>query len=168
MLAGGVDVAADVQAILGDLFAGQPAGDLLLCLGGPKVSLADVVRGPDPGVGGEAQNVVLAVAAELQQLASGTLRGGVARPRHPRHLRQADPDGAAELQGKLGANLLGGRGQTGVAGSMPGGDQAAQRTRCLSGPLRIGVSLGSVGEIAQQVSIAGLMPRKRVPAGGWK
>jgi hypothetical protein len=32
VFAGGVDVAADVQAVLGDLFAGQASGDLLLCL----------------------------------------------------------------------------------------------------------------------------------------
>src|SRR5437870_5644266 len=80
VLAGGVDVAADVEPVLGCGFAGQAAGDFLLRFGGPQVSLADVVRGPNPGVGGEAQNVGLAAAAELQQLASGALRGGVPGP----------------------------------------------------------------------------------------
>ena len=32
VLAGGVDVAADVQAVLGGVIAGQPPGDLLLGL----------------------------------------------------------------------------------------------------------------------------------------
>src|SRR6266536_2062531 len=31
VLAGGVDVTADVEAVLGDIVAGQAAGDLLLC-----------------------------------------------------------------------------------------------------------------------------------------
>ena len=53
VLARGVDVAADVEPVLGDVFAGQAARDLLLCFGGPQVSFADVVRRPDPGVAGE-------------------------------------------------------------------------------------------------------------------
>jgi hypothetical protein len=100
VFAGGVDVAADIEPVLGDVLAGEPAGDLLLCLGGPKVALADVVGGPDPGVEAEAENVVLATAAELEQLAPGVLSGGVARAGYPRHLRQADPDGAAEFEGQ--------------------------------------------------------------------
>jgi len=43
VLAGGVDVTADVQAVLGDVVAGQAAGDLLLGLEGPDSALADVV-----------------------------------------------------------------------------------------------------------------------------
>ena len=34
VFADGVDVAADVEAVLGDVLAGEPAGDLLLGLGG--------------------------------------------------------------------------------------------------------------------------------------
>ena len=34
VLAGGVDVAAGVEAVLGDVVAGQAAGDLLLCFQG--------------------------------------------------------------------------------------------------------------------------------------
>jgi hypothetical protein len=36
-LAGGVDVAADIEPVLGDVFAGEPTGDLLLgLLGGER------------------------------------------------------------------------------------------------------------------------------------
>ena len=44
VLAGGVDVAADVEAVLGDVVAGQAAGDLLLGFQGADAALADVVR----------------------------------------------------------------------------------------------------------------------------
>jgi len=44
VLTGGVDVAADVEAVLGDVVAGQAAGDLLLGLEGADAALADVVR----------------------------------------------------------------------------------------------------------------------------
>ena len=40
MLAGGVDVAADVEAVLGDVVAGQAAGDLLLSLQRADAALA--------------------------------------------------------------------------------------------------------------------------------
>src|ERR1035441_9826762 len=50
VLAGGVDVAADVEAVLGDVVAGEAAGDLLLGFQGPDSALADIVRGPDSGV----------------------------------------------------------------------------------------------------------------------
>ncbi|MGE5292159.1 MAG: hypothetical protein ACM3ML_34235 [Micromonosporaceae bacterium] len=43
VLAGGVDVAADVEAVLGDVVAGQAAGDLLLGLQRADTALADVV-----------------------------------------------------------------------------------------------------------------------------
>ena len=41
---GGVDVAADVEAVLGDVVAGEAAGDFLLCFQGADAALADVVR----------------------------------------------------------------------------------------------------------------------------
>jgi hypothetical protein len=44
VLAGGVDVAADVEAVLGDVVAGQAAGDLLLGLERADAALRDVVR----------------------------------------------------------------------------------------------------------------------------
>src|SRR3954471_19669827 len=71
VLADGVDVAADVQAVLGDVVAGQPSGDLLLGLGRAKVALTDVVGGPDLGVEAEPQDVALAVPAEFQQVTPG-------------------------------------------------------------------------------------------------
>lgn len=66
VLAGGVDVAADIESVLGDLFVGEPTGDFLLGLGGSRVAFAEVVCGPDPGVEAETEDVVLTVAAELQ------------------------------------------------------------------------------------------------------
>jgi len=44
VLAGGVDVTADVEPVLGDVVAGQAAGDFLLGFQGPDSSFADVVR----------------------------------------------------------------------------------------------------------------------------
>ena len=44
VLAGGVDVAADVEAVLGDVVAGQAAGDLLLGFQRADAALADVVQ----------------------------------------------------------------------------------------------------------------------------
>jgi hypothetical protein len=40
----GVDVAADVEAVLGDFVAGQAAADLLLCFQGANAALTEVVR----------------------------------------------------------------------------------------------------------------------------
>ena len=44
VLAGGVDVAADVEPVLGGLFAGEAPGDLLLGLQRADAALADVFR----------------------------------------------------------------------------------------------------------------------------
>src|SRR5260370_11987854 len=44
VLAGGVDVAADVEPVLGGVFAGEPPGYFLLGFRGPYSALADVVR----------------------------------------------------------------------------------------------------------------------------
>jgi hypothetical protein len=44
VLAGGVDVAADVEAVLGDVVAGQAAGYFLLGFQRADAALADVVR----------------------------------------------------------------------------------------------------------------------------
>src|SRR5215467_11885598 len=46
VLACGVDVAADIEPVLGGVFAGEPAGYLLLSFQRPDAVLADVVRGP--------------------------------------------------------------------------------------------------------------------------
>jgi len=39
VLAGGIDIAADVEAVLGDVVAGEAAGDLLLGLQGADAAL---------------------------------------------------------------------------------------------------------------------------------
>jgi hypothetical protein len=65
-LRGCVDVASDVQAVLGDVVAGQAAGDLLLGFEGPDSALADVIRRPGTGVRGEAEHVALPVPAEFE------------------------------------------------------------------------------------------------------
>ena len=44
VLAGGVDVTADIEAVLGDVVAGQAAGDLLLGFQRPDAALTDVVQ----------------------------------------------------------------------------------------------------------------------------
>ena len=44
VLARGVDVAPDVEAVLGDVVAGQAAGDFLLCFQGADAALRDIVR----------------------------------------------------------------------------------------------------------------------------
>jgi hypothetical protein len=61
-LRAGVDVASDVEAVLGDVGAGQAAGYLLLGFRWADAALADVVRGPDVGVSGEAEHVAAAGA----------------------------------------------------------------------------------------------------------
>ena len=43
VLAGGVDIAADVKPRLGGVLAGEPAGNLLLGLQRPDAAFADVV-----------------------------------------------------------------------------------------------------------------------------
>lgn len=65
---------------------------------------------------------MFAVAAELQQLASGMLRGAMARPGYPRHLRQADADGVAELEDQWVADVFVDLGQVVLAGGVPGAD----------------------------------------------
>jgi hypothetical protein len=75
VLAGGVDVAADVQPVLGGFLAGEPAGYFLLGLDRAHGALGDVVRRPDLPVLAEPQDVVLAVAAEFQQVTAGVLGG---------------------------------------------------------------------------------------------
>src|SRR5207342_2516056 len=96
VFAHGVDVAADVEAVLGDDLAGEPPGDLLLGFGRAQAAFADVVGGPDPGVGDEQQDVGLAVAAEFQQDPSGGLFGVAAWAGVGRDLGEPGPHGVAE------------------------------------------------------------------------
>jgi hypothetical protein len=94
----GVDVAADAEAVLGDVVDGQAAGDFLLGLERADAALADVISRPDRRAGGEAEHVGLAATAELGHLAAGLLLHGVLRPGDAGHGGEADGDGAAELQ----------------------------------------------------------------------
>jgi hypothetical protein len=73
VLADGVRVAADVQAILDDVLVGQQLGDLLLGPGGPRVTFTDVVRDQVRCFGAESKDIAFVAAAELQQVASGRL-----------------------------------------------------------------------------------------------
>jgi len=149
VLAGGVDVAADVQAVLGDVVAGQAPGDLLLGFQGPDAALADVVRGPDAGVGGEAQHVVAAVAAEFEQLAAEFLLRAVLRPGDTGNAGQSGEDGVPELAGQWLQGIGGDCGKSLPEGGVPGMDHAAQRPLGLHGPDGARVALGAVLEVAQ-------------------
>src|SRR5258708_12474508 len=80
VFAGGVDVAADVQAVLSGLFAGEPAGYLLLGFERAHAALGDVVRRPDPRVAAEPGHVVLPFAAQFHQVPASVLRGCRFRP----------------------------------------------------------------------------------------
>jgi hypothetical protein len=131
VLAGCVDVAADVEAGLGDVLAGEPAEDFLLGLDGPYGALADVVGGPDSGVVAEPQDVVLAAAAEFQQVPAGLLGGGVPGAGNAGHVTEPGEDGVAELADQRIPDVRGDLGLASVTGSMPGADQPAQ------GPLRL-------------------------------
>jgi hypothetical protein len=94
---GGAGVAADVEAVLGDVVTGQAAGDFLLGLQGADASLAEVVRRPGARVASEAEDVALVVAAEVQQLAAGLLPDGGPGAGDAADGGQAEGDGAAEL-----------------------------------------------------------------------
>jgi hypothetical protein len=124
VLAEGVDVAADVEAVLGGLRAGEPPGDLLLGLGRAQAAFADVVGGPDPGVGGEPQGVVFAVTAELQQRPAGWLGGGAAWAGDGTDLGEPDADGVAELADQRFGDGCWDGCVSGVAGLVEGVDQA--------------------------------------------
>ena len=124
LFAGGVDVAAGVEAVLGGVFAGRSSGNLLVRLCGTKIVFADVVRGPDSGVFAEAEHVVLVVAAEFQRLTPGPLRGAVAGVGYPRHPRQPDLDRVAELLGQIGVLPRVDFGQSRGAGGVPARDVA--------------------------------------------
>jgi ABC-type multidrug transport system fused ATPase/permease subunit len=68
VLAGGVDVTADIEAVLSDIVDGQAAGDFLLCLQGAYSALSSLPDGLDTVAGdrgyrfsgGEKQRIALA------------------------------------------------------------------------------------------------------------
>ena len=165
VLAGGVDVASDVEAVLGNVVAGQAAGDFLLGLEGADAALADVIRGPDAGVLGEQEHVAAAVAAEFQQLAAGPLFRAVLRPGDAGHAREAGQDRVPELVLQRFPHAGGDGLQALLAGGVPGMDEAAQRPPRLHGPNRVRVCLGAVLVVAQDVSRARLVPGDVLPPG---
>jgi hypothetical protein len=165
VLAGGVDVASDVEAVLGDVVAGQAAGDFLLGLEGADAALADVIRGPDAGVLGEQEHVAAAVAAEFQQLAAGPLFRAVLRPGDAGHAREAGQDRVPELVLQRFPHAGGDGLQALLACGVPGMDEAAQRPLRLHGPDRVRVCLGAVLVVAQDVSRARLVPGDVLPPG---
>src|SRR3979409_1097203 len=138
VFADGVDVAADVEAVLGDGLAGESSGDLLLGLGGSQVAFAEVVGGPDPGVGAEGEDIVFVVVEELQQGPAGWLGGGAAWAGVGSDFGEDAPDGAAERADQRVSDGCCDRWQVDVAGVVPGVDQAAQRALGLLGPRRAG------------------------------
>src|SRR5262252_7547854 len=77
VLGGGGDVAADGVPVAGDLFGAEPAGYLLLRLGGSDVPLGLVRSRGYAQVGGEPQHVVLPVAQAFQQVAAGPLLAAI-------------------------------------------------------------------------------------------
>ncbi len=149
VFADGVEIASDVEAVLGGVLAGESAGDLLLGFGGSQVALTEIVGGPDPGVGGEPQDVGFVVAAEFQQVSPGWLFGGVFWAGDARDLGQANPDGVTEFTDQGFRHRCGDLGQTGVAGLVGGVDQTTQRALGLGGPVRAGMGLRGVGEVPE-------------------
>jgi hypothetical protein len=123
---GGVDVAADVEAILGDVVAGQAPADFLLGFQGADPALRDVVRGPHGRVRGEAEHVGFPVPAELEHLPAWLLLHAVLRAGNAGNRGQAERDRSAELQLKGFADLGRDGGQVLLAGGVPGVDEAAQ------------------------------------------
>src|SRR5450756_2543353 len=165
VLAGGVDVASDVEAVLGDVVAGEAAGDFLLGFQRADAALRDIVRRPDAGVLGEQQDVAAPAVAEFQQLAAwfllravlgagiAVLAGQSGEDRVPELMRQRVPDDG----GDEGKSLL--------AGRVPFADQAAQRPLRLGRPDGARVALGAVLEVPQQVRQACLVPGDVLPPG---
>src|SRR5512132_1183297 len=149
VLAGGVDVAADVEPVLGDVVAGQAARYLLLGFEGADAALADVVRGPDAGVPGEADHVAAAVTAEFEQFAAGLLLNAVLRPRDAGNAREPGEDGVPELVLQRPERIGGDGRKSLLKGGVPGMDHAAQRPLGLRWPDGARVALGAVLEVAQ-------------------
>ena len=128
---------------------------VFLGFGGAQVAFGLVAGGRDAGVGGEAQHVGLAVAQVFQQPlpvlavvpAAGAGAGG--------QVGEAGGDGVAVGGGQRCGGGVRDGGQALCAGGVRGVDQAGQRGGDLGGPGGIGVGLGGVFEVAQQV---GVMP----------
>ena len=163
VFAGGVDVAADTEAVLGGVVAGQPAGDLLLGLIRAQSGLADVVRGPHAGVGGEPEDVGFAVAAEFEHVPAGMLFRAVPGAGDAGHVGQGDGDRAAELLLEGLADGGGDRVQAVAAGLVAGVDQRAEGFLRLAGPDRAGVGFRAVLQVTEYVGDAGLVAGDVLP-----
>ena len=100
---GGGEVAPDGVAVLGAVFAGEPAGDVLLHFGWPQVPFGLVGGRWDLEVVGEAQHVGFAIVQDFQQqpglalARAGAVAGGV---------READQHALAEPGDQLVASGL--------------------------------------------------------------
>jgi hypothetical protein len=160
VLGGGGDVAADGVAVAGDLLGAESAGYFLLGLCGPQVAFCLVRRRGNAQVGGEPEDVGLPVAQAFEQVAAGPLLAACDLG----HLGQADQDAVLERVGQRGGDVAGDGGQALGAGGVRGVDQALQRLGDRGGPVRAGVLLGGVLQIAQQVLRAELVDQAR----GWR
>jgi hypothetical protein len=152
VLAGGVDVAADVEAVLGDVVTGEAAGDLLLGFQGPDAALGDVICRPDAGVLGEQQDVAAPAAAEFQQFAAWFLLRAVLRAGIAGHAGQPGEDRVPELVCQRIPDGGGDEGKSLLACRVPFTDQAAQRPLRLGRPDGARVGLGAVLEVPQKSS----------------
>ena len=99
---------------------------------------------------GEAQDVALAVAQDLQQQSglalagAGAVAGGVGQP---------DRSSVAQPAQQPLADVGGDRDVAARAGEVGVVDQFAQRPGDLRGPDRVGIDLGGIVKITQQVSV---------------
>jgi hypothetical protein len=106
LLYGGVGVAAEVEAALGNVGAVQAAGDLLLCFQGrtPRslMLLTSQTEVPEANRGTSASR-----SRQNSSIATGPLLHGGPRLGDAGHGGQAERDGTAELQLKGRADLVG-------------------------------------------------------------
>lgn len=116
VLGGGGDVAADGVPVASDLLRSEPAGCLLLGLGGPQVPFGLIRRRRDAQVSGEAEHVALPVAQAFQQLAAGSLLTAG----YLGQLGQADQDAVLEGVDHWCGKVCGDRGQAPGAGGVRG------------------------------------------------
>ena len=125
--------------------------------------LADVVRGPYAGVGGEPEDVGFAVAAEFEHVPAGMLFRAVPGAGDAGRVGQRDGDGAAELLLEGLADGGGDRVQAVAAGLVAGVDQRAEGFLRLAGPDRARVGFCAVLQVTEYVGDAGLVAGDVLP-----
>ena len=138
------------------VFVGRTPRSLMLFVGQIAVSAVNRRNGV----------FVAGLRAEFEQVTAGVLGGGVLRAGDAGDGGQPGADRAAELQDQRVRGVGGDHRQAGVAGSVPGADQAAQRPLRLDRPDRVRVGLGGVLVVAQDVGQAGLVPGDVLPVLG--